>query len=299
MKHGREYAKQVKHLWKDLARKYDKPSGDELTDPLDQLVASILAESTSFNKGWSAYRKLSEQMVDMNELRVTPASELAAMIDKIVPLAEIKAGRIVDALNDVRKRQDTLSLDFLKQRGRRESREYLESLEGVGHAAAAATVLFSLGGHAIPIDDLTLYILRKDEVVDPQATGPEVQSFLERHINSGDARAFVELLNRHVITKAARVDVTRLDELLTPPPPEPAPEPDPAPEPAKPAPKKSTTDREAQADQASKKKSATGKTDRTASTRGKSSSGSHSMTKKKAATRPASRGKTTAKRKKK
>jgi hypothetical protein len=146
-----------------------------------------------------------------------------------VPLAQAKAQRIVDGLNDVRRRQDRLDLTFLTQRARREAREYLESLEGMDQAAAASVVLYSLGGHAIPVDDLTLYVLRKEELVDASADAAEVQGFLERHVHAADARTFVDLLGRFVASHGSRVAVEQLDELLNPPPPAPEPEPEPAP----------------------------------------------------------------------
>jgi outer membrane biosynthesis protein TonB len=157
------------------------------------------------------------------------------MIGTGVPMALQKSHWILDALNDIRKRQEILDLGFLKDRGRREAREYLESLEGVDRSSAARVVLYSLGGHAIPVDDLTLYVLRKNEIVDDTADALTVQHFLERHISAADARAFTELLDKYVASKGSRVAVEELPDLLNPPPPLP-PEPEPKPKPkAKPA----------------------------------------------------------------
>lgn len=219
MKRGSEYAKRVKRLFQRLVRKYGKPTAAEPTEPLEQMLVSILASCATATKARAVFKKLRQQMVDLNELRVTPPMELAESIGDGVPLAREKAQRIVDVLNDVRRRQDTLDLVFLTQRGRREAREYLESLQGADRHSAACVVLHSLGGHAIPVDDLTLYILRKEELVDPAADAAEVQGFLERHVSAADTRAFVELLGRYVASRAPRVPVDRLGELLNPPPP--------------------------------------------------------------------------------
>lgn len=223
MKHGSHYAKRVKKLYQDMVRKFGKPDDGEPVDPIEQLVIGIMASCSSLPRAQSAYRKLRQEMVDLNELRVTPPVELAALIGDNVPLGEEKAHRVVAALNAVRKLQDALDLSFLKQRGRREAREYLEALDGVDQAAAAWVVVGSLGGHAIPVDRLTVYILRKDEIVDAGASVSDVQGFLERHVNASNARAFSDLLSRYVSSKSGRVDLARLEELLNPPPP---PEPD-------------------------------------------------------------------------
>ena len=263
MKHGSEYAKQVKRLFQRMTRKHGKPAPAEPTEPLEQLLVAILADCSTISKARAVYQKLSQQMVDLNELRVTPATELATLIGSSVPLAGAKARQMVDALNDVRRRQESMDLSFLHQRGRREAREYLESLDGVSPSVAARVVLFSLGGHAIPIDDLTRYILRKDEIIEESATAVEVQGFLERHIPAANTRAFVELLDKHVASKATRVEVEKLPELLNPPPPEPKPEPKKkAADKAKPAKKKSSP-RKTPAKKA-KKKPATGKSTKAA-----------------------------------
>ncbi|MGQ9648742.1 MAG: endonuclease III domain-containing protein [Phycisphaerae bacterium] len=205
MKHGGDYAKRLRQLFNRLVRKFGKPTVPEPPDPLEQLLVAILGSNTSHHKALTAFKKLREQMVDLNELRVTPVSELARIINPLVPQAEAKAQRIVDALNDIRRRHDTLDLSFLKQRGRREAREYLESLEGVDRYAAASVALFSLGSHAIPVDELTLQMLRKDEVVAPTADLPAVQSFLEHHISASDAAVFSLLLGHYAASRGLRL----------------------------------------------------------------------------------------------
>lgn len=218
MKRGSEYAKRIKRLYHDLVRKYGRPGPREPSDPIDQMIIGILALNSSLSKAQTVYKKLRQYTVDLNELRVTPAIELGQMIGDAVPQAAVKARRIVDALNAVRRRQDTLDLGFLRQRGRREARQYLETLDGVGPTVAAHVVLFSLGGHAIPVDNLTLYVLRKEELVDGAADCVVVQGFLERWVSSSDAVDFVQLLSRHVGAFASRVAVDELPMMLSPAP---------------------------------------------------------------------------------
>lgn len=219
MKHGSEYASKVKRFYRQMVKQFGRPETPAATDPIDQLIVGILSCCTTDQKAAAVYRRLREQTVDLNELRVTPAIELAEMIGNGVPLARDKAQRIVDALNAVRRRQDKIDLSCLRQRIRREAREYLESLEGVDKAAAASVMLFSLGGHAIPVDDMILYALRQEGLVDPGADLAEVQAFLERAIPAEEAACFTILLSRYAAQKAGRISVERLRQLLSPPPP--------------------------------------------------------------------------------
>ena len=201
MKRGSDYAKRIKRLYHELLKKHGKPAPLDPVEPIEQMIIGILALDSSIAKAQAVYKKLRQQTVDLNELRVTPAIELAQMIADGVPLPKPKAQRIVDALNAVRRRQDTLDLDFLRQRGRREARDYLESLDGVGPTVAAHVVLFTLAGHAVPVDNLTLYVLRKEEMVDDDADIPAAQAFLERCISaarSGRVRSIDEPACEHL-----------------------------------------------------------------------------------------------------
>ncbi len=214
MKKGGDYAKKLKQLFQQLIKAYGRPEAGEPGEPVAQLVMAILADNTSEPKAAEAFERIRREMVDLNELRVTPPSELAGIIGQTVPAALDKAERIVSVLNRIRQRQDTLDLSFIKQRGKREAREYLESIEGLGRAAAARVMTYSLGGHAIPVDDLTLYVLRKEGIVEPKADAADVQGFLEHNIQANDGRVFCLLLNRHVAAAGARVPVAKLPELL-------------------------------------------------------------------------------------
>jgi len=223
MKRGSDYAKRIKRLYHELLRKHGKPAPIDPVEPIEQMIIGILALDSSISRAHAVYKKLRQQTVDLNDLRVTPALELAQMIGDGVPLAGPKAQRIVNALNAVRRRQDTLDLEFLRQRGRREARDYLESLDGIGLTVAAHVVLFSLGGHAIPVDNLTLYVLRKEGLVDKNADIAAVQGFLERWIGASEAGDFTYLMTRHASAYASRVPLEKLAELLYPPPPKPQP----------------------------------------------------------------------------
>lgn len=214
MKQGTAYAKRIRQLHHELLKQHGKPPPVDPGDPIEQLLIAILATDCTDSKAVAAYTKLRQQMVDLNEMRVTPAIELAEMFASSLPDAEDKARRIVSVLNDIRRRQDTLDLSFLAQRSRREARDYLESLVGADRFAAARVVLLCLGGHAIPVDNLTLYVLRKEKLVNPTADLAEVQSFLERNVAAADAVEFVMLLGRFVSLHGSRIPVKKLPELL-------------------------------------------------------------------------------------
>jgi endonuclease III len=197
MKHGAEYAKRIKHLYNQLRRQYGKPQPPDHTDPLEQLILGILARGTTDTKAQGAFRRLRENLVDHNELRVTPCVELAETLGTDLPDVEAKARNLVDALNAIYDRHNVVDLAFLRDKSVRDAREYLRSLPGVDEFAAARVVLYSLGGHAIPVDEGMMQVLRKEELISPDATVAEVQTFLERHVPSSEAAEFSSLLHRY------------------------------------------------------------------------------------------------------
>ena len=66
----------------------------------------------------------------------------------------------------------------------------METLKGVDEYAVAYVVLWSFGGHAIPVWNNVLGALREANLVHPTATRAEVQAFLERNVPAADAQAF-------------------------------------------------------------------------------------------------------------
>ena len=201
MTRASEYAAKVKRLLNRLRREQGKPPAVEPTDPLEQMLTAILARNATDPRARKTYALLREATVDLNDLRVTPADDICEIIGTKSPEHTARARAMRDALKEVFIRENHLSLDFLRDRGRREARQYLESIPGVDAFVAASVMLFSLGGHAIPLDDAMLEVLRAEEVVHPAADLAAVRAFLERHISAADAQAFTSLVRGVAATR--------------------------------------------------------------------------------------------------
>lgn len=207
-----EYAAKVKRLLTRLRREHGKPPAVEPTDPLEQMLTAILARNATDADAREAYVQLREATVDLNDLRVTRAADICEIVGDKSPESVARAYAIRDALKEVFDRENKLDLDFLRERGRREARQYLESMKGVDPFVAASVQLFSLGGHAIPLDDAMLDVLRAEAVVHPAADLAGVQAFLERYISAADAQAFTSLVRGLAATRP-RVKATPKAEL--------------------------------------------------------------------------------------
>ena len=70
----------------------------------------------------------------------------------------------------------------------------MEGIDGLDDYVVSRVMLRSLGGHAFPVNEKMLTMLRGEEVVDLKASVSEVQGFLERQISSKQIRKVYALL---------------------------------------------------------------------------------------------------------
>jgi hypothetical protein len=201
MKDGTAYASKLKKAYLKMRHAVHKPIIPEADDPLRRLATAILALGTTEDRGEAAVGKLLASMVDWNEIRVSSAPELAAVLGNFVPDTQGRCQALVRALNWIYNAENRLSLDHLKSASRRDARTYLERIDGADEHAAASVMLWSLGGHAVPVSDPVLELLRDSELTHPEATRAEVQAFLERHVSASDAREFCLVLQAVVKRK--------------------------------------------------------------------------------------------------
>jgi endonuclease III len=202
MKGGSDYSKRVRKLFNKLKRESPVPPPPEAERLVEHLIVGILSEDATDGKAKAALRQIKESTVDLNDFRVTPAGDIVEIIGKSYPDAVRKASQLSRSLNAIFEKEHGLDLTFLQEKTKREAHEYLESV--TTPFAAAWTLLWGLSGHAIPVDQQMMAVLRRDKLVDLQASAAEIQSFLERNIAASDAGAFVLLMRKYVGTKAPR-----------------------------------------------------------------------------------------------
>jgi endonuclease III len=189
MKQGTTYARKLKKAYTGFkgAAAGDVP---ESIDPIEQLVLAVLSQETSTAKAQRAMKQMQSVMVDYNDLRVSTPAEVSDAIARYVPRSVQRGKVLLKLLNAIYQREHNVSLDSLRNRGVREVKQYLESLEAITPYVSASVILWSLGGHAIPVSDVVHEWLVQSGLVHPDASAAEVQSFLERHISASEAKRF-------------------------------------------------------------------------------------------------------------
>jgi len=209
MKNASQYARRIKTLFATVQREGSKPTTTATDDPLEQLMRGILSRTASEARAAAAWSRLRGATVDLNELRVTPVSELVEIIGRDYPQARSVAEQISRTLHAIFNRQHALNLDFMRSSTRTDAESFLNGLDGVDAHARATVIMGTLGAHAIPIDDHMLSYLRRGRYVDEEAKNNEVQTFLERHIKARDGVTFYALFKRYAATHSPRPPATK------------------------------------------------------------------------------------------
>jgi endonuclease III len=195
MKNATKHADGLKSLHKKLLRD-GKPDPIAPLAPLDALVRGAMSYDVSDSRADDAIRAISKEFVDLNELRVATDLEIQELLGQRYPAIEQRVAMITQALNDIFEREHTMSLDRLKTVSKREARQFLRELPGIHPFVEAFIMVMSLEGHAIPVDEGILAVLRDHEIVEEQTSLEEAQRFLEHHLKAEEAYEFFILIRR-------------------------------------------------------------------------------------------------------
>lgn len=125
-----------------------QPPGD---DPVGELVATILSQSTTDLNSGRAYERLQALYPHWEELLDASEDEIYEAI-KPAGLGRMKAPRIKRTLREIVRRRGELRLDFLAGLPLPEAKRWLTALDGIGPKTAACVLLFALGRPALPVD---------------------------------------------------------------------------------------------------------------------------------------------------
>lgn len=150
-------------------------------------MVGFLEWNASRRQADSAHRRLVAAMVDNNELRVTRTEDLTTLIGRKYPLVSERIERMLESLQDVFLREHAVSLDSLREQPKKDIRHYLETLGGIPPYVASQVLLLSFGGHALPVDDKTAFLLIEEGVVPEGAEIRQITSYLERQVKASNA----------------------------------------------------------------------------------------------------------------
>ena len=124
-----------------LEREYGKRGWQPDGKPLAGLVRTILSQNTSDTNSRRAFDMLVFTFGSWEAIASAPMEHIACAI-RVGGLSKIKAMRIKEILNQIKREQYCISLDFLNSMNASEAKEYLMRLPGVGEKTANCVLLF-------------------------------------------------------------------------------------------------------------------------------------------------------------
>jgi len=201
MKNSKDYSKKIQKLYRTLSRKYPKVQKVSHEEVEYAVVYAIISENMSEKATESAFQKLPDCFVDLNDLRVSRADEIIEMLGEDTPETRNLALIITRVLSGIYNEYHKVNLEPLKKMGKRPAKQVLEKIDGISRFVIDYCMLTSLKGHAIPLTKTMVEFLRNNELVDPDADEGQIEGFLAKQIPAKNGYEFYELLRRESESK--------------------------------------------------------------------------------------------------
>lgn len=170
-----------KFITQNLEATHGVPRNDTHQDPLDELIATILSQSTTNINSNRAFASLKARFTNWEQVRRARPATIASAI-KSGGLANVKSLVIKNILNEILARQGNLDLSFLKTVPLEAARSFLLSLKGVGPKTAACVLLFSCNRPVFPMDTHIFRILRRIGILPEKINDKMAHRMIEKLI---------------------------------------------------------------------------------------------------------------------
>lgn len=177
--------RQYAHIAELLEELYGYPEWRSHLLPLDELVSTILSQSTTDSNRDLAFNRLVNRFPDWEAVRDAPVEDVVEAI-RPAGLANQKAPRIQDALRFVTAERGELTLDFLADMEVEAAKAWLTQINGVGPKTAAIILLFTFGKPAFPVDTHVHRVTRRLGLIGPKTSAERAHIELEAIIPPED-----------------------------------------------------------------------------------------------------------------
>jgi endonuclease-3 len=184
--------RRIRALRDRLREVYGVPLMEPHGRPLDELILTVLSQSTNDRNRDVANLRLRERFPVWEQVRDAPLEEVEEAI-RPGGISKVKSARIQAILRAIGAGGRDLDLDWMAGAPVAESQTYLCALPGVGRKTAACVLLFAFGLRDVPVDThvsrvgMRLHLLRPDapfeELHDAMLALTPPGAELELHVN--------------------------------------------------------------------------------------------------------------------
>jgi len=164
---------------------YGFPTWRQHLAPVDELVSTILSQSTSDTNRDMAFDALKEKYKSWEAVRDAPPDDIIETI-RSAGLANQKGPRIQAALRFVAEEQGAISLDFLGGMDIEAAKAWLTQIKGIGPKTAAIILLFAFNKPAFPVDTHVHRVTKRIGLIGPKTSAERAHRELEAIIPPDD-----------------------------------------------------------------------------------------------------------------
>jgi len=162
---------------------------------LEHFVYGVLREGATREQADRAFRLLGDHFFDWNEIRVSTSREVEESLGNL-PDAEHKAERLITLLQEIFETTFSFDLEPLHKKGLKQSAKQLTRFQAANDYTVAWVVQHALGGHAVPLDEPTLRVLRRLGLLENDQEDPDtLRTGLEHLIPKARSPLFSELIS--------------------------------------------------------------------------------------------------------
>ncbi len=183
MKNATEFANKFKTFRKKLPK-------EEIVQnehgAIGEVIYSHLLWNATSKQADAAFKKMITASVDLNDLRMNHVFEMVKLIGSNYPQAEARTKRLKAVLNSIYGREHNVCIDSLEGAGKRDIREYFETLKGISTFVCNRVIAMSYEVAAIPVDDRTNNALIASGVVHEDSSISDTALWLARQVKADD-----------------------------------------------------------------------------------------------------------------
>ncbi|OGS42593.1 MAG: hypothetical protein A3K67_01695 [Euryarchaeota archaeon RBG_16_62_10] len=162
-----------------LTRIYGRKEIEYEEDPLDTLVETILSQNTTDRNSHRAFSAL-KRAYPKWELLLGEDPRRIADIIRSGGLADLKAERILGALEHIRRARGGLELGFLGDMSPAGAEAWLSEIKGVGPKTRGIVLLFALRMPAFPVDTHIHRVTKRIGLIGPKVSREKAQEVLAK-----------------------------------------------------------------------------------------------------------------------
>jgi len=173
-------ATKIAVVYERLRNVYEVPDSEPCSNPVGQLVSTILSQNTSDVNAARSYASLTQTFATWRDVMTAPFEKVVDVI-RSGGLAKQKTKYIQQALQRIYQARGDFDLSWLAILPVREARKWLTSLPGVGNKTASIVLLFCFGQPAFPVDTHVHRVTRRLGLAPASASPDRVMRVMEEY----------------------------------------------------------------------------------------------------------------------